>query len=114
MMGGLLVRMEHCDTRLQQETTQDGFIAWSLRAHGKSGAQFSNDDKRQPDLVGEFNNFDGRSIATAKIGVAVGIECDSHRSPPQVFINRVLRSQSPVELRILSPRPGDVGEIALL
>src|SRR6185312_806115 len=52
MMSRLLVRIEHPDTRLQQETAEDRFVVRTLVADGEAGAQFSQNDKWQPDFVG--------------------------------------------------------------
>ena len=78
MMRGLFIGVEHSDAWLQQKPTQDGFVAGSLRAYGKSRVQFTYHDEREPDFVSELNNFNYRSIAAAKICVTVGIECEPH------------------------------------
>ena len=54
--------------------TQDGFVARSLVAHSKSGAQFSQDDERHPNFIGELDRLDDGLIASAKIGVTVRVE----------------------------------------
>jgi len=41
MVRRLFVRIEHTDARLQEKTAQDSFVARSLTAHSKAGAQFS-------------------------------------------------------------------------
>ena len=78
MVRGLFIGIEHRDAWLQQKPAQDRFILRSLRPHSKSGAQFPYNNKRKPDLIGELNGFDDRPIATAKICIAVGIECQPH------------------------------------
>ena len=65
VMGGLLVGKEDTDTGFQEKTAQYGFVARSLAAHSKSGAQFSEHDERQPDFVGVFDGFDNGCIAAA-------------------------------------------------
>lgn len=57
VVRGLLVGIDNPDTRLEKESAQDGFIAWSLAAHGKPGTQFSQGDKRKPDLASPFDDF---------------------------------------------------------
>jgi len=78
VMRGLFVGIKNSDAGFQEETAQSGLVARSLRADGKSRSQFSHDDERKPDFLGEFNQFDNRTIATTKIGIAVGIEGQSH------------------------------------
>jgi len=58
VMRRLLVGIEHADTGLQEKTAQDGFVARSLAPYGKSGAQLSQRDERQPDFVGELDRLD--------------------------------------------------------
>ena len=58
MMRRLLVRIENSHSRLEQESPQGSFIASALIAHLEPGAQFSEDNKRQPDLIGMLDHFD--------------------------------------------------------
>ncbi len=74
MMSSLFVRREHAHTWLQEKTAENSFVVRSLAAKGESGAQFSQDDDWQPNLIGEFNHFDNGRVAAAEIRVAVGIE----------------------------------------
>jgi len=41
MMRGLLVGIEHTDAGLQEKTSQDSFVPWSLAARSETSAQFS-------------------------------------------------------------------------
>jgi hypothetical protein len=63
VMGGLLVGIEDTDTGFQEKSAEHRFVARSLSADGKSGAQFSEDNERQPDLIGVFDGCDYRCIA---------------------------------------------------
>ena len=74
MMRRLLVGIEHADTGLQEKSAQDGFVARSLAAHGKSGTQFSQHDERHPNFIGELDRLDDGLIASAKIGVTIRVE----------------------------------------
>src|ERR1700690_1497125 len=78
-MRGLFVGIEDSDAGLQQKTAQDSFVSRDLIAHGKSGAQFSHYDERQPNFIGKFDRFDNRGVAPAKVSVAIGIDCQPHR-----------------------------------
>src|SRR3984885_12007526 len=79
MVRGLFIGIEHTDARLQQKTAQDSFVARSLTARSESGAQFSKHNEGQPDFIGEFDRFDNRHIAPAKVGIAVGVERQPQR-----------------------------------
>ncbi len=84
MMRGLFIGIEHTDARLQQKAAQDSLVARSRAAHnkpahGEAGAQFSQHDEGQPDFIGEFDRFDNRHVAPAKVGIAVRIERQPHR-----------------------------------
>jgi len=94
VMGGLLVGIEDTDARLEQKTAQDSFIAGSLAANRKSGAQFSQHDERQPNFIGEFNRFDNRNMAAAKVGVAVGIERQLHRHISSSMVSWAISAES--------------------
>ena len=52
MMRGLFSRVENPHTLLEKEPAQNRFVARSLAARREPGAEFSNNDKRQPDFVG--------------------------------------------------------------
>jgi len=78
VMRRLLVGIEHADTGLQEKTAQDGFVARSLAPYGKSGAQLSQRDERQPDFVGELDRLDNCYIAPAQVGVTVCVERQLH------------------------------------
>jgi len=45
VMRRLLIGVEHTDSGLEKEAAQDGFVARSLGADGKSRAQFSEHDE---------------------------------------------------------------------
>ena|ERR1700722_5752261 len=79
VMGGLFVGIENTNAGLEQKSAQDSFITRSLAAYSKSGAQFSEHDEGQPDFMGTLYRLNNRSIAAAKIGVAVCIERQLHR-----------------------------------
>jgi NAD(P)-dependent dehydrogenase (short-subunit alcohol dehydrogenase family) len=84
MMRGLFIGVEHTDAGLQQKTAQDSLVARSRAAqnkpaHGKTGAQFSQHDERQPDFIGVFDRFDNGRIAAAEVGIAVRVERQPHR-----------------------------------
>ena len=78
VMRRLLVGIEQADTGLQEKTAQDGFVAWSLAPYGKSGAQLSQHDERQPNFIGELDRLDNEYIAPAKVGVTVCVERQLH------------------------------------
>jgi hypothetical protein len=82
MMRGLLAGIDNPDTRFYKESAQDGFVPWPLAAYGEPGTQFSQDNKRKPDLGSPFDDLDDRGVAPAKIGVTIGIERDLHACPP--------------------------------
>src|SRR5271156_648878 len=69
VMRGLVAGIDNPDTRLHKESAQDSFVAQPLTAHGKSSAQFSQDNERKPDLAGPFDDFHDGDFAPAKIGV---------------------------------------------
>src|SRR5215813_14554578 len=75
MMRRLLVGIEHANAGLQDKAAQDVFVARSLAAHCKPGAQFSQHDERQSD----FDRLDDGYIAPAKVGVTVGVKRQPHR-----------------------------------
>lgn len=74
MMRCLVVGIENPHTLPHQESTQHSFIARALVAYSKPGAQFSEDDKRQPDFVGTFDRFDDECITAAKVDVSIRVE----------------------------------------
>jgi CheY-like chemotaxis protein len=78
MMSGLLVGIKHAHPRFQKKTPQDSLVAWSLAAHSKSGTQFSQHNERQPDLVCDLDYLDCGCIASAKVGVTVGVKREPH------------------------------------
>ena len=82
MMRGLLVGIDNPDTWFHKESAQDGFVAWPLAAYGKPCTQFSQNNKRKPDLGCLFDERDDRGVTPAKIGVTIGIERDLHAGPP--------------------------------
>jgi hypothetical protein len=84
MMSGLFIGVEHADAGLHEKSAQDSFVARSRTAHSKTAlskpsAQFSQNDEGQPDFVGKFDSFDDGRIAAAKVGIAIGVECQPHR-----------------------------------
>ena len=98
----------------------------SLAPHSKSGSQFSQHDKRQPDFIGELDGFDNGCIAPAKVGVTVRVERQPHAgaSPRARFLRAgvvtatSLRRSCPGRLepcrsRIFAPGTGDVAQISL-
>src|SRR5215469_7574064 len=74
----LLISIEHAHSGLQEKPAQDGFVTRSLVPHGKSGAQLSRHDERQPDFIGELDHLDNGYIAPAKVGVTVCVERQLH------------------------------------
>ena len=97
--GAVMVRglLEHTDARLQQKTAQDSLVARSLTAHCKSGAQFSQHDEGQPDFIGEFDRFDNRHIAPAKVGIAVRVERQLHRHISSSMVSCAAKALSNAE-----------------
>ncbi len=77
MVRSLLICVEYGNTRLQQKAAQAGFIARALRAHSKSRAQFSQNDKRQPHFVSKLDRFNNGSITATKIRITIGIDGNS-------------------------------------
>ena len=73
MMGGLLVGVKHANARFQKKSPENGLVVRPLASDGESRAQFAEDDKRQPDLVGRSDLANYGRVATTEIGVAIGV-----------------------------------------
>ena len=90
-------------------------------------AQLSDNDERQPDLVGQLHRFDDGGFATAKVGVTIRIErlglmprslcVPATRvlvlSAPHRLVDCVLRRQCAFKSGISFPASGDIAKIAL-
>ncbi|HSP63116.1 MAG TPA: hypothetical protein VLQ90_09060, partial [Pyrinomonadaceae bacterium] len=74
MVRRLLVGIQHTDPRLEEKAPEDGFITRSLGTDGKSGAQFAEDDKGQPDFLGKLDRLNDRFDTPAKVRVTIGVE----------------------------------------
>jgi hypothetical protein len=78
MMSCLFIGVEHSYPGFHQETAEHNLVSWSLTAHGKSCAEFSEYNEREMDFVREFDRLDYRCDAPAQVGVTIGIESQPH------------------------------------
>jgi hypothetical protein len=74
MVGRLFICIKERQRPALAEPAQDRFVARSLAAYGKSSTQFTQDDKRQPYCIGQFDRRNHGCVAPAEIGVTVDIQ----------------------------------------
>ena len=79
MVGGLLVGKQDKHPLLEEEPPECSFVVRLSATVNEAGSKFAEDDERQQDGVGFFEQRHRFVDALAEIDVAIGVEGDPHR-----------------------------------
>jgi hypothetical protein len=78
MVSGLIVGKENFHAILHQEASQYSLVVGLLSSVRKTGPELSENDERQDDGLGFFQENQSLGIAPTKIDIAIRVERDSH------------------------------------
>ena len=79
MVGGLIVGKQDTHPLLEEELTECSLVVRLSATVNEAGAKLAEDDERQQDGVGFFEQRHRLVDAFTEIDVSVGVERDPHR-----------------------------------